>query len=375
MKTIEEIYSARYKKETSQSEERLKKSEDRTTHSFPEFVAEYFNDKFKNRRMVEQNALDLCQSVEIYDTEYPEIRIFSQFLSQTNSTEILIFFLYARNTAQNILSLQLTPSNVYSEFPGQKIADTRAIVLTYKQSLRVAGAVFAEEDSLQRGFISELERNFKDSTIKFYDLLLLFVENYKASSQGNHNHSLSPFSSDRQTDTFVDSLLNTGSDMLKSVNLSQTPVLSQVRSQKEPVAENRPLPRGPFDKIKELCIDHCNNTLVHQFVVIILSGYLDEDSDSREEIINYVEEVVADKMTVLIEALCRCDKRKWMEALETDDKECLRHCENLQKKMREIQKKSNQPSIDDVDQICKEILQTQQLKMFISEKIRDICQE
>ena len=325
--------------------------------------------------MVEQNALDLCQSVEIYDTEYPEIRIFSQFLSQTNSTEILIFFLYARNTAQNILSLQLTPSNVYSEFPGQKIADTRAIVLTYKQSLRVAGAVFAEEDSLQRGFISELERNFKDSTIKFYDLLLLFVENYKASSQGNHNHSLSPFSSDRQTDTFVDSLLNTGSDMLKSVNLSQTPVLSQVRSQKEPVAENRPLPRGPFDKIKELCIDHCNNTLVHQFVVIILSGYLDEDSDSREEIINYVEEVVADKMTVLIEALCRCDKRKWMEALETDDKECLRHCENLQKKMREIQKKSNQPSIDDVDQICKEILQTQQLKMFISEKIRDICQE
>ena len=113
IKTIEEIYSARYKKETSQSEEKLKKSDDGSNHNFPEFVVEFFNEKFKNKRMVDQNALDLCQSIETYDTEYTEIRIFSQFLAQVHSNEILIFFLYARNTAASILNLQLIPSNFY----------------------------------------------------------------------------------------------------------------------------------------------------------------------------------------------------------------------------------------------------------------------
>jgi hypothetical protein len=63
-----------------------------------------------------------------------------------------------------------------------------------------------------------------------------------------------------------------------------------------------------------------------------------------------------------------------MEILETDNKECLKHCENLQKKMREIQKKNSEPSFDDIDQVCKEILQTQELKIFIGNQIKDICQ-
>lgn len=251
--------------------------------------------------------------------------------------------------------------------------DSRTVVLNYKQCLKVAGAVYAEEESLQRGFITELEQNFKESSMKLYEFLSIFIETYKMSIQEDHSRSLSPFSSDKQNETFGDSLMNTDSEILKSINRSQSPALLQVKSQKETI-EARPLPRGPFDKIKELCIDHCNNTLVHQFVVIILSGYLEDDSENKEEIITYVKEIVAEKMNTLIEALCRCDKRKWMETLETDDKECLKHCENLQKKLREIQKKTSQPSTDDVDQICKEILQTREVKKFISEKIKEVCQ-
>lgn len=108
MKNIEDIYSARYKKETS-FEEKSKKRED-NIQSFSEFLSEYLNEKYKNKRVVDQNAIDLCQSLETYDTEHTEIRIFSEFLSNIHSAEILVFFLYARNTTQNILSLQLTPS-------------------------------------------------------------------------------------------------------------------------------------------------------------------------------------------------------------------------------------------------------------------------
>lgn len=123
-----------------------------------------------------------------------------------------------------------------------------------------------------------------------------------------------------------------------------------------------------------MCIDHCNNILVRQFVKIILSGYLEEDSDNREEIIMEVENLVSEKLTGLVEALCRCDKRRWMEILETDNKESLKYCESLQKRLRDVQKKGNDPLNEDIDLICKEILQTPELKMRIGEKMRIICQ-
>lgn len=107
IKTVEEVYSARYKKEI---EEKSKKNEE-ILNNFNGFVAEFFVEKFKNKRMIDQSALDFCQSIETYDSECLEIRIFSNFLTNENNSEVLIFFLYARHTCINILGLQLVPSN------------------------------------------------------------------------------------------------------------------------------------------------------------------------------------------------------------------------------------------------------------------------
>lgn len=159
--------------------------------------------------------------------------------------------------------------------------------------------------------------------------------------------------------------------MLKSVESSG--FLSNHKTAKDSVGDLRPLPKGPFDKIRVLCIEHSNRVLVRQFVKIILSGYLNDSSKSKDHLFNEVETMISEKMTGLIEALCRCDKRKWLEILETDNKEALKHCENLQKHLREIQKKSPEPLHDDIDLICKEILQTSELKLLIGEKLRKLC--
>lgn len=107
IKAIEEIYSARYRKET---EDKSKKNE-HTLNNFSEFVAEFFVDKYKNKRMIDQSALDFCQSIETYESESEEIRVFSSFLIGGNNSEVLVFFLYARHTCINVLGLQLVPSN------------------------------------------------------------------------------------------------------------------------------------------------------------------------------------------------------------------------------------------------------------------------
>ena len=137
----------------------------------------------------------------------------------------------------------------------------------------------------------------------------LFIDNYKLSIQENQN-SLSPFNSDKQNETFGDSLLNNESEILKSISISPIGFMNQSRPPKEVSIEARPLPKGPFDKIKQLCIEHCENKLVKQFVNIILSGHLEDSADNREEIMSHIEYRVCDKMNSLIEALCRCDKRK-----------------------------------------------------------------
>jgi hypothetical protein len=94
LKNLEEIYSARYKKET-QTEEKLRKSEDNT--NFSEFVAEFLNEKYKNKRMTDQNALDLCQSIETYESENVEVRIFFEFfIHKILTNEIFDFFLVCK---------------------------------------------------------------------------------------------------------------------------------------------------------------------------------------------------------------------------------------------------------------------------------------
>lgn len=200
--------------------------------------------------------------------------------------------------------------------------------------------------------------------------------------QENQN-SLSPFFTDKQNETFGDSLINNESEIFKNINMT---FLTQPKPVRDPISlldynrtpkdtpELRPLPKGPFDRIKQLCIEHWEHKLVKQFVHVILAGYLNDYYENKDNIIRVVEEIILEKMNGLIEALCKCDKRKWMEILETDNKESLRHCENLQKKLREIQKKNTEPSYEDIDLICKEILQTQEFKIFISEKVREICQ-
>ena len=241
--------------------------------------------------------------------------------------------------------------------------------MTYKQCIKVSSVVYAEEESLHRSFLTELKKVFKENSIKFYEFLWLFVENYKNSMQDFKEDSIAPFFPERpQNETFGDSIINIDFEPAKALSIA--PPAPPQRPLKESNID-RPLPKGPFEKIRQSCVDYCEKILVHQFVMIVLNGYFEENLDSNEEIVTEIETVVIEKMNGLIDALCKFDKRKWMDVLGTDNKDSLKHCENLQKKLREIHKKNPEANEDDVDLICKEILQTPDLKLFISKKVQE----
>jgi ligand-binding SRPBCC domain-containing protein len=95
---IEDLYTARFLKDTSYFKAQLKKGADEISEKpFPSFIYEYLKKKYKNNKMtVLQNALDLVNSVEFHKESLVEAILFGRFLSRQYDTRDLVFFLYTR---------------------------------------------------------------------------------------------------------------------------------------------------------------------------------------------------------------------------------------------------------------------------------------
>jgi hypothetical protein len=95
---IEEIYSIRFIKDTSNLRNQISKSNEiNINDSFPIFVVDFMLNKFVKKPFVDQNALDLLLSLDFYKKDYKDIEIFSKFLNEEYDSDDLIFFLFVRS--------------------------------------------------------------------------------------------------------------------------------------------------------------------------------------------------------------------------------------------------------------------------------------
>ena len=86
---IEEIYSIRFINDSN------KENEDQS-FPFPNFVLEFFMNKYIKKPIVDQHALDLILSIDYYKTKEPLVDIFSKFLNEELDSDDLEFYLYVR---------------------------------------------------------------------------------------------------------------------------------------------------------------------------------------------------------------------------------------------------------------------------------------
>ncbi len=73
--------------------------------SFSKNVFEYYEDKFKKKQLIDQNCMNLVNSVNYYKTEYDDIRIFSNFLDEQFNFEDIMFFLFLRANIEKELKI------------------------------------------------------------------------------------------------------------------------------------------------------------------------------------------------------------------------------------------------------------------------------
>lgn len=109
---IEEIYSIRFIKDTSNLRNQLvkqRKSENieevDNKDPFPIFCVEFMINKYVKKNLVDQHALDLLISVEFYKGKFKEIEIFNKFLNDEFDTDDLIFFLFVRSCIEKEMKI------------------------------------------------------------------------------------------------------------------------------------------------------------------------------------------------------------------------------------------------------------------------------
>jgi len=96
---MEDIYTARFLKDTSYFKAQLKKGtgEEISDKSFPQFIYDFYKKKHKNnKKLIQQNCNDLLSSVEYHKKDITEANLFSKFLAEKYDTRDLVFFLYVR---------------------------------------------------------------------------------------------------------------------------------------------------------------------------------------------------------------------------------------------------------------------------------------
>lgn len=109
---IEEIYSIRFIKDTSNLRNQLVKQRRSENNEevdnkdpFPIFCVEFLINKYVKKNLVDQHALDMLMSVEFYKLKFKEIEIFYKFLNEEYDADDLIFFLFVRSCIEKEMKI------------------------------------------------------------------------------------------------------------------------------------------------------------------------------------------------------------------------------------------------------------------------------
>jgi hypothetical protein len=109
---IEEIYSIRFIKDTSNLRNQLVKQRRSENNEevdnkdpFPIFCVEFLINKYVKKNLVDQHALDMLISVEFYKSKFKEIEIFNKFLNEEYDADDLIFFLFVRSCIEKEMKI------------------------------------------------------------------------------------------------------------------------------------------------------------------------------------------------------------------------------------------------------------------------------
>lgn len=107
LRLVEEIYAHRYLKDTQKLQSQ-NSSFNPTEKPFYASVFELMNQKYKQKKMLDQNIIDLIASIDFFKTQSTEIETFYNFFTANYDVKDLMFYLYLRSLAEKEVNQVVT---------------------------------------------------------------------------------------------------------------------------------------------------------------------------------------------------------------------------------------------------------------------------
>jgi len=362
---IEEIYSIRFIKDTSNLRNQLvkqKKSDNNeevdSKDPFPIFCVEFLINKYVKKNLVDQHALDILNSVEYYKTKFKEIEIFNKFLNEEYDPDDLIFFLFVRSCIEKemkIMFIEKAREEIKVQYNENRDDIDTEVYLNVKNCLKIANTIFGnEEEILLNSFMEKIEKNLISNQkkgknlIKASTILEITLEDYHESRKlygqtSNMNFdnfkqkNESQQSNNNNNEMFEDLEMEseyTGAKKIsfaKVVNNNNQPSnnnqaqnnvnTNQTNKDKNIKISNNAKREDKISYFKNIVSDYIRDRELNIFFDRIMESYSysEKENEFIDKTIANIKDLVAKKMNVLINILFNQDKEKWYNSLQIKD--------------------------------------------------------
>ena len=293
--SIQEIYSIRFINDTNTINNNNNKDEEIEPIPFPNFVFEFFTNKFTKKPLVDQHSLDILLSIEYYKKNDEMINIFSNFLDEKYEPDDLDFFLYVRSCLEKemkVMFIEIARENMKKQYNNDE--EKNLCALNVKSCLNVANSVYGnEQEELLNSFMKKIEEilsqqknmGIKKNLIPCDQILEITLKDYHENKftqnpENNNNN------------------INEENNQIKNNNF----ILDEDKSQKLKYII------GNYIKEKELDV----------FFSKLLTSYsiYEKSNKNIEETLSSIKELVTKKVNLLIKILFERDENAWFNSLK-----------------------------------------------------------
>ena len=345
---IEEIYSIRFINDSN------KENEDQN-FPFPNFVLEFFMNKYIKKPIVDQHALDLILSVDFYKTKEPLVDIFSKFLNEELDSDDLEFYLYVRfclekelNTTFIEISRQRNKKGKLTEEDKDKTS------LTVKSCLNLANNIYGEEqEEMMNNFMNKIEeiltiqknKGIKKNLISSDQILYFTLQNYHQNKIKNFN------------------------------NINNNKISTYENIQKNYVVQDNLNNQEKISKLKIILSTYIKEKELDVFFEKLLSLYMvyEKAKNNVEEILASIKDLVSKKVNLLIKILFDQDEKGWFNSLKLkeNDKDGKEFYDKLTGMIDEMMKYENLKDIPEsmVQNFGETLLYTPELNSQINKLV------
>jgi len=353
---IEEIYSIRFIKDTTNLRNQLvkqKKSsgEEDKKDPFPIFCVEFLVNKHVKKNLVDQHGLDLLISADFYKTQYKEIEIFHKFLNEEFDTDDLIFFLFVRSCIEKemkMMFIEKSREEMKTQYNENK--EDNEVYLNVKNCLKIANTIFGnEEEVLLNSFMEKIEKNLITSQkkgknlIRASTILEITLEDYHESRKLYGQTSNMNFENFKKKDlgnNDIDDYENKEGDIKENKksnqnNKQQPNQQMNTNQSKDKGKANTQNREEKINYLKKVLNDFIKDKEIDNFFETTMQSYnyTEKENELINKTIANIKDLVVKKISVLISILFSKDKEKWYTSLQIKDpkEENETHFNNIMK--------------------------------------------